>query len=230
MNLNSKEFVEGYVHGLRVLLQNFDEEVFRRVKLAGFDIPVCPVIVSATPEEWDITEQMEVGTIFAYKHDGPPIVWNNFRFQNAYFIWTSAIMQLVSRLQVKALTSATSSLERRVKSEFSTRPSLDVVNGFVAESMLKDKMTVLGMLLVRKRVICYAHCVPTFRFYTIDDLPIETQGDIFKDDFFKESISARDHERVDQLVLMRLLTAAQKTRRAQDDYSLSINLMLNHGV
>ena len=200
MILNPKEFAEEYVHGLRVLLQNFDEEVFHQVKLSGFDIPICPVIVSATPEEWDVTDQMEVGTIFAYKHDGAPIVWNNFRFQNAYFIWTSAIMQLVSRLQA---------------------------SGFVVESVLKDKMTILAMLAVRKRVVCYAHCVPTFRLYTIGDLPIETQGDIFKDGFLKESICARDHERVDQLVLIRLLTTALKTCRAQDDYFSGIDLLLN---
>lgn len=198
--MNPKEFAEEFVHKLRVLLEHFDSEAFRQAKLSGFDIPICPVIVSATPEGWDILEGMEVGTILAYKHDGPPIVWNNFQFQNAYFIWTSAIMQLASRLQM---------------------------NGLILESVFTDNMSILAMLAVRKRVVRFAECIPAFRFYNIDDLPLEVRGDVFKEGFLKESVLGRDYERVDQLVLARLLSSTIKQRRTPEDYSLSIKLLIN---
>lgn len=199
-DLNVQEFAVGFAHQLRVLLERFDKDAFWQAQVSGFDIPICPVIVSATPDEWDMLVEEDVGTIFAYKHDGPPIEWNHFRFQNAYFIWTSPIAELVSRLRTHGLFSRTT---------------------------LEHNMTVLTLLLVRKRVVRYARCIPAFRRYVLNDLPLAIRGGIFQDSFFKESISAGDYERIDQLVLARLFSEALKTRKPNEDYAACVDLLVH---
>ncbi len=205
MYTNPEEFGEEFAHKLRVWIECLDRDVFCEAKLTGFNIPLCPVIVSAAPDDWPDAEFMDVATVFSYKHDAPSIVWNNYEFQNAYFVWTSAIAQLVSRLR---------------KGEFIAQPTFE------------RKLAVCAMLLVRKRIACYCRAFSRFRYYVLDDLPTEIQGAIFTDNFFKESITGKNHERVDQLVLLRLLHLTLSESVGEKDYLAPaiIDLLVNRNT
>lgn len=203
MQTDPQKIAKDYAHELCGQVEMIDTEVFRAAKLLGPDIPLCPVIVSDIPDE-DM-ELFNIGNIFGYKHDGPPIVWNNASCISAYFVWTSSLAALVAR-------------QRKI--------------GLSSDGDFRSKLTILAMLVVRKRILCNAKCFPAFRLYKLLHLPLEEQAAVFTDIDLKESVYEKDsEERMDQLVLYRLLDRELKSDdRGENVLRSIIRLLTNSGT
>lgn len=138
-----------------------------------------------------------IGTIYSYFSESFELLLHGFQWQNAFFIWTSPIAALASRTKL------------------------------MAQKELRRRLTILAMIAMRSRVRAYAQCFPEFRHYTIDDLAPEDRGSIFQNGFLKESIHAREHECVDDLILFQLLNRLLANAKYFDDFARGYPLLVN---
>lgn len=190
--MNSQLRALSIAHSLRVRLSQADAVV---VALAnGGAIACCPALVEDVRTD-DLPEGVKrtvLANIFAYQRGKCAVSLGTETFDEGYVVWTSPIAQILSRARV--------------------------FEGSPEEREVIAKLTLLGILMARMRVIRHCEFFPMYRPYILSDLPGSKDPVIFLDPVLREAVREKDARTIDLSVCWHRMEAHVGDMSADDAY------------